>query len=331
MRLCITGATGLLGSNLAILAHEAGHEVVSTKRSSSVTAHLSDYPIDWTLAALSDVSALTKAFEGCDVVFHCAAAVSVRYEVQPWIYEANVEGTRNVIEAFEKADAGRLIHCSTVAALGLSIDGEPSDETCPFNMAEFGLDDAYVKTKRESQEIALRAAAKGLDVVVVNPTYLIGPYDQRPSSGELVLKVAQRKVPGYTLGRNNFADVRDVARGMLLAAEHGRAGEMYILGGHNMTYKRFTDLVADRAGVPRLDSRIGPRAASFVGRLGDAYSKLTRREPLLNSATVRWAQTPRFVFRSDKAERELGYRTSPIEPAIEAALAWFESNGMWNG
>lgn len=328
MKIGMTGATGLLGSNLALLALADGHEVVAAKRSTSDTEHLSAYSIDWRVASLSDVDGLTGVFDGCDVVFHCAAAVSIQFDVQPWIYEANVAGTRNVIEAFERSGARRLVHCSTVGALGLSTDGEPSDETCTYNMPEFGLDDAYVKTKRESQEIALRGAERGLDIVVVNPTYLIGPHDRRPSSGEFVLQIARRKVPGYTLGKNNFADVRDVARGMLLAAEHGRAGQMYILGGHNMTYKRFTDLVADAAGVERLDKRIGPYLAGAVGRLGDLYASLTGRDPLLNSATIRWAQTPRFIFRSDKAERELGYVRGPIEPAITAALNWFHEHGM---
>lgn len=328
MKIAITGATGLLGGNLAIEACKAGHEVRATKRSTSQTEHLSKFDIEWFEASLSDASGLSRAFADCDVVFHCAAAVSVQFDVKDWIYAANVDGTRNVIEAFENSGADRLVHCSTVGAIGLSTNGEPCDENQTWNMPDFGLGDAYVKTKYESQQIVLDAADNGLDALVVNPTYMIGPYDAKPSSGELIIQLLKGKLPGYSGGKNNFVDVRDVAKGMLLAAEKGNAGEKYILGGYNMTYKHFFDRVCDAANVPRLNKRIPPIMGKIAGKSGDLFARITGKEPLLNSATIRWSETTRFIFSSDKAQRELGYDISPLEPAIHDAIAWFEEHDM---
>ena len=321
MRVAITGATGLLGSNLLIALLEQGHQVVATRRATSRSDHLEGLDIEWFEASLSDPESLTRAFKDCDVVFHCAAAVSIRFKIEPWIVQANVDGTRNIIEAVKGAGVRRLVHCSTVAAVGLSLDGEPCDENAQWNMPEFGLGDAYVTTKRQAQEIVLEAARGGLDAVIVNPTYMIGPFDSKPSSGTLVVNLLKGKVPSHTLGKNNFVDVRDVAQGMILAMEKGRAGELYILGGHNMTYKEFMDRVSETVGAPVVRRRVPHWVARIFGWMGDLGSQLTGNEPLLNTATVLWSQTDRFIFSSDKAIRELGYQISPIEPAIQDATA----------
>lgn len=325
MRATITGATGLLGGNLAIELCRQGWEVIATKRASSKTSHLDEFDIEWVDASLTDVDSLIAAFRGADVVFHCAAAVSVRMEVEDWIYEANVVGTNCVIDAVREVGA-RLVHCSSVVAIGVSSDGEPCTEANRWNLPEVGLDDAYAKTKYESQQNVLAAAKDGLDAVIVNPTYMFGPYDVKPSSGKLVREIALGKMPGYTLGTNNFVDVRDVARGMVLAAERGTRGEMYILGGVDMTYKEVAELVAKVAGVPAPKRRVPHAAAVVVGWLGDLQSKLTGNEPLLNSATIRWSECDRYLFSSAKASRELGYEISPLEPAITACLQWFRDH-----
>lgn len=301
---------------------------MATKRETSHTAHLDHLDIDWLEASLSDLDGLTRAFDRADWVFHCAAAVSVRYEVQPWIRAANVDGTANVVEAVRRASAGRLIHCSTVAALGISTDGEPCDETVRWNMPEHGLDDAYSLTKREAQELVLGESGDDLDAVVVNPTYMIGPLDQRPSSGELLLQVVNRSLPVAPPGVNNFVDVRDVARGMLGAAESGRTGEMYILGGRNMPYREFFALVSSVAGTPPITGSIPKWLAMTGAKLGDLYSTFSSREPLINSAIVEWGYTDGYLFTSSKAREELEYTISPLEPAIEAALDWFREHDM---
>jgi dihydroflavonol-4-reductase len=326
MRVAITGASGLLGGNLAAELVAAGHEVIATRRSGTKVGHLEDLPIAWREADLGDAAALARAFDGAAAVFHCAAAVTVRREVTPEMTAANVTGTERVIEACVRAHVARLVHTSSVVAIGLSTDGRPVDETAPWNFEQLGLLDAYAITKHRAEE-TVRAARDRIDAVIVNPTYMFGPRDARPSSGKLIVNVAHRRIPGWTPGYNNFVDVRDVARGMIAAWQRGRRGERYILGGHDMTYRAVFETIARVAGVrpPRLGA---PHAVAWLlGKWGDVV-EARGREPTVNSTQVRYAYTDRFRFASDKASRELGYRTSPLEPAIADAIAWFRAHGL---
>ena len=326
MRVAITGASGLLGGNLAAELVAAGHEVVATRRAGTQVAHLADLPIAWRDADLADAAALARAFDGAAAVFHCAAAVTIKREVTPEMRAVNVDGTRHVIDACIKAGVARLVHTSSVVAVGLSTDGRPCDETARWNFDELGLLDAYAITKHEAEEV-VHGAQDRIDAVIVNPTYMLGPRDARPSSGELIRKVVKHRIPGWTPGYNNFVDVRDVARGMIAAWQKGRRGERYILAGHDMTYRRLFETVAQVAGVrpPLLPA---PRLlARALGKWGDLVER-RGGEPIVNSTQVRYAYTDRFRFASTKAARELGYKYGPLEPAIHDALDWFRANHM---
>jgi dihydroflavonol-4-reductase len=324
----ITGATGLLGANLAQALLDAGHRVRATRRGTSRADHLRGLDIEWVDADLGSPALLARAFHGCDVVFHVAALVSVRRNPTPELIATNVEGTRNVLDAVKTAKVPRLVHCSTVGAVGLSEDGSPCTEESRWTFAERGMDDGYVETKRRAEELVRAAAARGLDVVIANPTYMFGPYDVRPSSGKMIVSVIEGTVPGWTPGKNNFVDVRDVARGMLLVWQKGRRGERYILGGENLTYKEAFERIAAVAGVRPPRRRIPRPLATVFGWAGDARERLSGREPLINSVTVRYGFCEDFVFSSAKAERELGYRAGPLEPAIKSALDWFRERKM---
>ncbi len=274
---------------------------------------------------LGEPAALAEAFRGVDVVFHCAAQVGVTRRATPAMVQANVDGTRHVVEAVRAAGAPRLVHCSTVATVALSSDGNPSGEDAAYNFDARDMADGYGTTKRAAEELVLAAARAGLDAVVANPTYMFGPYDARPSSGQLIVDVVRGKVPGVTTGRNNFADARDVARGMVLVAEKGRAGERYILGGENMTYAAIIEAIARIAGVRPPRWKVPRAIAAPMGWAGDVLETLGG-SPLITSSTLSFAYCPDFVFTSDKAKRELGYATSPIEGAIRDALAWLRAN-----
>ncbi len=325
-RVVITGASGLLGGNLAAELRAQGHQVIATRRAGTKIFHLDDLTIAWVDADLGSIEALARAFTGADAVFHCAAAVSVKREVTPEMTAANVTGTANVVEAAVRAGVPRLVHTSSVVAVGLSTDGRPCDETATWNFDALGLVDAYAITKRRAED-AIHAARDRIDAVIVNPTYMFGPRDARPSSGKLIVDVVRRRVPGWTPGYNNFVDVRDVARGMIAAWQRGRRGERYILGGHDMTYGDVMREIARVAGVapPRL--RVPRPAAWALGKWGDLVERLGK-EPIVNSTQIRYAYTDRFRFRSEKAAAELGYAVSPLEPAIRDAVAWFRANGM---
>ena len=325
-RVAITGASGLLGGNLAAELVAAGHEVVATRRAGTRVGHLADLPIAWRDADLGSADALAAAFAGCAAVFHCAALVTIKRHVTPEMTAANVTGTDRVIDACVAAGVARLVHTSSVVAIGLSTDGRPCDETATWNFESEGFTDAYAITKHRAEESVLAARSR-LDAVIVNPTYMLGPRDARPSSGKLILDVARRRVPGWTPGYNNFVDVRDVARGMIAAWQRGRRGERYILGGHDLTYGDLFRAIADAAGTrpPRL--RVPHPVARVVGAWGDLVERFGG-SPVVNSTQVRYAFTDRFRFTHAKATRELGYAPGPLAPALRDALAWFQAHGL---
>jgi dihydroflavonol-4-reductase len=325
MRVAITGASGLLGGNLAAELVAGGHEVVATRRAGTKVAHLDDVPITWREAELGDVTALTRAFEGAAAVFHCAAAVGVRKDVTPELTAANVTGTEHVIEACIAARVSRLIHTSSVVAVGVSTNGQPCDETARWNFDEQGLADGYSITKHRAEEL-VRGVLDRLDAVIVNPGYMIGPRDARPSSGKLLVEVARRRIPGWTPGYNNFVDARDVARGMIAAWQRGRRGERYILLGHELTYRAFFEIAARVAGVAPPRMRAPHAIAWLLGKWGD-LAESRGREPTVNSIQARYAYTDRFRFTCAKAERELAYTYRPLEQSIADTYNWFRARG----
>lgn len=328
VRAAITGASGLVGGNLARELLRQGYAVRAIRRSTASTAHLADEAIEWVPGDLDDVAALTAAFADADVVFHCAASVTLDPQPTPDVIRTNVAGTRNVVEAVRAARVPRLVHCSSVVAVGLSENGLPCDESARFNFAEHGLADGYTVTKRQSEDLVRDAVRDGVDAVIVNPTYMLGPYDAKPSSGRMIVGIVQGQSPGFTPGANNFVDVRDVARGMVLAWQKGRAGERYILGGHNLPYREIFARIARVAGIPPLTWSVPWPLAYGAGLLGDLQQWVTGKEPLVTSNSVRWGYCSTFQFTSAKAERELGYTYGPIEPAIDDAIGWFRARGV---
>jgi dihydroflavonol-4-reductase len=322
----ITGASGLLGGNLAAALRAERVHVRATRRPSTRIDHLAHLDIEWVHADLDDTAGLTRAFTGADVVFHAAAAVEVTPHLSPAMRKANVDGTAAVLAAMRGAKAGRLVHVSSVVAVGLSTDGRPCDERARWNFDEHGLADGYSISKHQAEELV--RAAGDVDAVIVNPTYMFGPLDARPSSGKLILDVVRRKLPGWSWGVNDFVDARDVARGALAAWRKGARGERYILGGERMTYRAILERIGRIAGVapPRLP--IPRLAALALGKAGDLYQRVSGKAPLINSVAARYAYTDRFQFTHARAVRELGYRHGPVDDAIDDALAWFRQRGM---
>lgn len=331
MRATITGATGLLGSNLAERLLAEGWQVRATRRGSSKVDHLADLDIDWVEAGLDDPAALARAFEGSDAVFHCAAAVSVLPRPTPELIRSNVDGTRHVTEATRLASAGRLVHVSTAACVGLSVNGELVDETATYNFEREGLDDGYSTTKRDAERLVLAAAAEGLNAVVVNPSFIMGARGAKPSSGRVILETALGRVPALPSGANNFVHVRDVADGMLRAWQRGRAGERYILSGENRRWDVMIRRIAELAGVtpPRFNA---PRwVMALIGLGGDLAERISGKEQMVNSINVRWSNTNSFKFTCEKAKRELGYSPRNPDEGVVEALAWFRGAGMIPG
>ena len=329
MKTLITGATGLLGGNLVrhLCARGEG-ELRVLVRQNSKTLALEGLPVERVLGDIRDRAALDRAAAGCRRVIHVAASVSQWRPNLAMMQQVNVEGTANVLEAALGAEVERAVYVSTVDTLGLSSRERPADESWEHeSLAAFR--NPYMDTKYEAEQRARAVAAKGLPLVIVKPTYMIGEWDVKPTSGQMIIQVARGRAVGYPGGGNNFVDVLDVAEGIRLALEKGRSGESYILGNAqgNLTYREMFTLIAQVAGAAPPKFRIPYPLAVGAGYLFDLAGRLFGFEPDVNSVTARLGYAPHY-FTPAKAIRELGLPQSPLEPAVERAFRWFKQHGM---
>ena len=329
MKTLITGATGLLGGNLARHLYARGEgELRALVREGSRTLALEGIQVERVFGELRDRASLERAVAGCDRVIHAAASVSQWRPNLAMMRQVNVEGTANLLEAALAAGVKRVVYVSTVDTLGLSSREHPADEACEHeSMAAFG--NPYIDTKFAAEQRAQAIAAKGLDLVIVKPTYMIGAWDVKPTSGQMILQVARGVAKGYPGGGNNFVDVLDVAEGIRLALEKGRSGESYILGNAqaNLSYGEMFTLIAKVVGAAPPKFRIPYPLAVGAGYLFDLAGRLFGFEPDVNSVTARMGYAPHY-FTPAKALRELGLPQSPLEPAVERAYRWFCDHGM---
>lgn len=327
MKTFVTGATGLVGGNLVRALVTRGESVRALVREKSNAIALNGLEVEMVPGDIRDRDSLTRALKGCDRVYHCAASVSQWRGNLPISKDININGTVNVLEESLRAGVERVVYVSTVDTLGLSRRESPADETSSHeSMAKFR--NPYVDTKYEAERRAREFVKKGLNLVVVNPTYMFGPWDVKPSSGLMILEVARGKALGYPGGGNNFVDVEDVVQGIILAMEKGRSGEKYILANQegNLTYQEIFTLIARIVGVKPPRFRIPYAVALIGGYLSDIYGKLTGAEPQINSVTVRLGYAPHY-FSPAKAIKELGIPQSPVEGAVRRAYEWFKKYG----
>jgi len=329
VKILVTGATGLLGGNLVRHLLESGdYEIRTTIRERSNTMAIEGLDVQRVTGDVRDREAMKKAVAGCDAVIHAAASVSQWPPNLPMMKQVNVQGTVNVLEAALDAGVKRAVHVSTVDTLGLSSKETPADETCGHeSMAVFK--NPYVDTKYEAEKQAKRIAEKGLDLVIVKPTYMIGEWDVKPSSGQMIIQVAKGRAIGYPGGGNNFVDVLDVCRGIRLALQKAPTGESYILGNEsgNLTYKEMWDIIAKIANVRPPMFRIPYPVALAAGYAMDLAGRTFRTEPDLNSTIARISYAPHY-FTARKAIEHLGVPQSPIEKAVQRAYHWFRQKGF---
>jgi dihydroflavonol-4-reductase len=319
----VTGATGLVGNNVVRHLVERGQAVRVLARATADPRPLADLrSVEIAPGDLRDPAALEHAMRGVAAVVHAAAHVHIGWTGLETARAVNVEGTRNVAQAALRASA-KMVHVSSIDALGSAANGAAADEDA---LPQGGVLCPYVVTKREAETIILDYVERGLAASIVNPGYMIGPYDWKPSSGRMLLSVARGWGLFAPLGVNCYCDVRDVAAGILAALERGQPGRRYILGGETLSYFQAWRIFAEvTGGTPPLFP-IGPLIRYGAGRVGDVVARLTGREPDVNSAsTAMSAQKRRFT--SARAQAELGYRPRPLRDSAAAAWHWFRANG----
>jgi dihydroflavonol-4-reductase len=313
----VTGATGLVGSHVARALLQRGDDVRVAVRESAMLDAIADLDVELVTADVLERRGMRRALRGVDRLFHVSGATTLRAGWRD-LYDANVTGTRIALEEALRAGVERVVHTSTVAALGPAMRGSTADETSILNAARVGI--AYANIKAESEREALRVCAQGLPVVIVNPAHVLGPGDLFRSSTELVRRFLRREIPIYVDGALCVVGAADVARGHLLAEEKGRVGERYILGGRNFTNDR---LFAD---LGRL-SGVEPPALRLPLHAALAYAQAAQALPGRPSVTVEEVRALSlwWAYRSTKAKRELGWTPGHHEQPLIDTIEWFRA------
>jgi len=325
MKVFVTGATGFVGSHVASALATGGADLRLLLRASSSTSNLEGLPGERVIGDLMDPESFRKAVVGCDFVFHVAADYRLWTREPEQMYRANVEGTRSIIRAAEDARVKRVVYTSSVATMGFSGNGQSANEDSPVSLAD--MIGHYKRSKYQAEQVALEAARKGANIVVVNPTTPVGERDIKPTpTGRIIVDFLKRKFPAYVDTGLNLVDVKEVAQGHLAAMEKGRSGERYILGGENLTLKQILDNLARITGLPSPKVKLPYIFALATGVVDTAVTGLLLgREPRATIDAVRMGRKKMFV-RSAKAERELGWRIVPVDNALRRAVGWFQEH-----
>ncbi|HYI68290.1 MAG TPA: hopanoid-associated sugar epimerase [Skermanella sp.] len=324
----VTGASGFVGSAVAKALAARGVQVRLLVRSTSNRRNLSGLGDGTEIAtgSLEDPASLRAAITGCKALFHVAADYRIWVPDPDAMMRTNVEGTRSLMRESLAAGVERIVYTSSVATLGLKPDRSPADEDTPERPGD--IVGPYKRSKYEAEQVVRRMAAEdGLPAVIVNPSTPVGPRDVKPTpTGRIIVEAASGRMPAYVDTGLNLVHVDDVAAGHLLAFEHGRIGERYILGGDNLTLAEMLGEIARLAGRTPPRVRL-PTAPLFpLAVVAEGIARLTGKEPFLTRDGLRMAAKLMF-FSSAKAERELNYRHRPASTGLEDALNWFRDAG----
>jgi dihydroflavonol-4-reductase len=326
MKAFVTGATGFLGSHVARVLAEQGAELRLLVRATSNLKNLEGLKAETATGDLRDSASLGKAMEGCEVVFHVAADYRLWVRDPAEMYRSNVEGTRAILGAARQNAVHCVIYTSSVATMGFTGNGHPADEDSPVSLAD--MIGHYKRSKFMAEQVALEAGRGGMRVVTVNPTTPVGEQDIKPTpTGRIVVDFLKRKFPAYVETGLNLVDVHECALGHIAALEKGKSGERYILGGQNLTLKQILDKLGVIAGLPSPTVKLPYFVAYAAGAVDETVSgRLLGREPRATVETVRMGKKKMWAS-SDKAERELGWKTIPADGALRRAVEWFRANG----
>ena len=321
----VTGASGFIGGHLARALAERGDRLRLLLRPGSDRRGLAGFSFEEALGDLRDSDSLERAINGCSTVFHVAADYRLWAKDPTELKRSNVDGTRNLLEAANRAGVDKVVYTSTVGTIGIVGDGTPGDEDAPVALAD--MTGQYKRTKFLAEQVALEYAERGLPVVIVNPTAPVGEADLKPTpTGRILVDFLRGAMPAYLDTGLNLVDVRDVAQGHLLAAERGRLGERYILGGQNLSLQEILQRLAAITGRQAPGVQIPYALAWLFGAAGTAWADWTGCAPRAPLEAVRMARKKMYA-RSDKAQNELGWRPGPVDAALKRAVEWFQANG----
>lgn len=323
-KILVTGAAGFLGSHLARQLVARGSEVRVLLRPSSSNRAIADLPLEYTTGDLRDTASLDRALAGVERVFHVAADYRLWSRRSQDIYDSNVGGTKNLLEAARRAGVRQFVYTSTVATIAVDRPEHPNEFTDAKLEEMVGH---YKRSKWLAEKEVLAAAKHGFPAVVAMPTTPVGPWDWKPTpTGKIILDFLNGKMPGYVETGLNFVGVEECAAGHILVAEKGVAGERYLLGAENLTLKGVLEILAQITGLPAPSLKIPHGLALGVAYAETAFSRLVGREPQIPVEGVKIARHVMFVDCS-RARRELGFAAGPVAAAFERAVRWYQANG----
>ncbi len=327
MTILVTGATGFVGSAVARKLLAAGETVRVLARAGSNRRNIEDLDVELCVGDLTQAATLAPAVAGCSAVFHVAADYRLWTRHPEEMMLTNIEGSKALIEAALEADVERIVYTSSVAALGINIDGTPADETTPSSLED--MIGVYKRSKFLAEEAVHELVVrKNAPVVIVNPSAPVGPRDIKPTrTGELIADAAAGRMPAFVDTGLNVVHVDDVAEGHVLAWQKGKIGERYILGGENLPLGEILSEISELVG--RKPPRIGiPHGVVMpIAYISEALTRLSGGEkPLVAVDEVRMARK-KMYFSSAKAQKELGYSPRPVREAFVDAVNWFRDNG----
>jgi dihydroflavonol-4-reductase len=326
VKVLLTGATGFIGFNLAEFLTRQGVDVVALVRKGSDTSRLEALGVQLAWGDIRDYDSVVGALRGCRELYHVAADYRLWVPDPATMYEINVQGTKNVMEAALKAGIEKVVYTSTVGVLATNKNGKLSDEETPA-----GIDSMvghYKKSKYLAEKEVFRFIGKGVPAVIVNPSTPVGPVDRKPTpTGKMIVDFMNGKIPAYLDTGLNFIDVADVAAGHWLAARKGKIGRRYILGNSNITLRDFFSQIARLTGLKPPRMRLPYFPVLLAAYVDEAISRcLKGRQPAIPLTGVKMAGKYMF-FDSSRAVRELDLPQSPVENAMEKAIVWFRKNG----
>jgi dihydroflavonol-4-reductase len=326
MKALVTGATGFVGAAVARALVREGWDVRALARKGSDRRNVQHLPLEVIEGDLADRHSLERALAECQALFHVAADYRLGAFDPQQLYQTNVEGTRNILEASRQAGVQRVVYTSSVATVGIPADGSPGNEDTPVSVAD--MIGHYKRSKFLAEQAVREAALSGLSVVIVNPSTPIGPGDVKPTpTGQLVLDAAAGRMPAYVDTGLNVVHVDDVAAGHLLAFHRGRPGERYILGGEDLALREILVEIAALVGRKPPTIRLPTAAVLPIAYIAEAFARMTGRPGRITVEGVRMSRKHMF-FSSEKAKRELGYVWRPPTEALRDAIAWLREQGV---
>jgi dihydroflavonol-4-reductase len=321
MKVLVTGISGLLGGNIARILQQEGHEIKGLIRKTSSLMALQGVEFEKCYGSIQDYDALQKAMAGCEAVIHAAADTHHYTTAYLPSFQINLEGTVNVINAVKHHNVGRLIYISTVNIFGNGSIDKPGDEESPFTYQK--NNSCYIQSKYQAHlRMKKEVGENGLPAIALCPSFMLGAYDSKPSSGQIILYALKNRINFAPPGGKNFVHVRDVANAAVNALKKGRIGESYIVGGENLSYNEFFDMVQEVSGYPIYQVNVPSWALVGAGAVGEHMQKIFKTNWQLTSSNTSLLCTMHY-YSSAKAVRELDFPQTPVKNAIKDAVDWF--------